>query len=98
MQTSENAAMKTKFGLAEGQSGGMIVTKVVEMSSSEGILAVGDVITTIGGQDVGEDGSVSFRGFERISLVNEVTSCRPGDDLPLSIVRDGEKLEVVVRV
>ena len=74
MQTTENAAIKQKYELSDGHQGGMIVTKVVEMSSADEVLQEGDVITAIGDQEVGEDGSVAFRGFERISLVHEVTS------------------------
>jgi S1-C subfamily serine protease len=107
MQTTENAAIKHKYGISAGDAadgasdssgtgGGMIVTKVVELSSSEGVLQEGDVITTIGGQEVGEDGSVAFRGFERISLVHEVTSCRPGDELPLTVLREGELTELSI--
>ena len=41
-------------------------------------------------------GSVAFRGFERISFVNLVTSRRPGESLPLTIVRDGAEMELDV--
>ena len=39
---------------------------------------------------------MAFRGFERISFVNLVTSRRPGESLPLTIVRDGAELELDV--
>jgi S1-C subfamily serine protease len=95
MQTSENAALKRKYGLSEAV-GGMIVTRVVELSSSDGVLQAGDVITHIGDEEVGEDGSVAFRGFERISLVHKVTSCRPGDDLPLTVLRGDQHVNLTV--
>ena len=39
---------------------------------------------------------MAFRGFERISFVNLVTSRRPGESLPLTIVRDGAEMELDV--
>ena len=98
MQTTENAAIKQKYELSDGHQGGMIVTKVVEMSSADEVLQEGDVITAIGDQEVGEDGSVAFRGFERISLVHEVTSCRPGDDLPLTVLRGGQSMNLTLNL
>ena len=96
MQTTENAAIKRKYGLNDGHQGGMIVTKVVELSSSDGVLQEGDVITHIGDEEVGEDGSIAFRGFERISLVHKVTSCRPGEDLQLTVLRNDQKMNLTL--
>ena len=60
------------------------VTNLIGVSSA-GILEEGDVIKSVGGQAVGEDGSVAFRGFERISLVHAVTAIpHPSPLTPLS--------------
>lgn len=66
------------------------MTKVAPGSSADGVLRVGDVILAIGGEPLGEDGSVQLRGFERISFAYLITSRRPGQRLELEVGRGGE--------
>jgi hypothetical protein len=91
IQPSENPFMKAKYGIGDSRQG-VLVTKVVDLSSAADVLKAGDVIQTVDGKALGEDGSVPFRGYERISFVHFVTQRRPGQPLAITVQRAGESL------
>ena len=71
-----------------GITGGAVVRQVLEDGPSAGVLAQGDVITSVGGTDVSSPADV----------VAAVKAVEPGDVLSFTVVRDGETLTVEVEV
>ena len=71
-----------------GIAGGAVVGQVLVDGPSAGLLAQGDVITSVGGTDVSSPADV----------VDAVKTVEPGDVLSFTVVRDGETLTVEVEV
>jgi S1-C subfamily serine protease len=90
-QMIENATLKAACRLPPGGSG-VMVSKTIPVSSLSGVLQPGDVICAIDGQPIADDGTVVFRGDERISFAHLLTSKYVGEDVALSVVRGGQAL------
>jgi S1-C subfamily serine protease len=85
------------LGLAP-KAHGVLVTGVVYGGSAWKVLEPGDVVSEIGGVSVASDGTVPLRRGEPVDLSYVVTQHQVGETLPLSIVRNGKKKSVKVRL
>ena len=94
-QTMENASIKRKFGLKDGQEGALVLS-ILSGSPAEGKLQPGDVITAIDGHPVADDCTVEFRPKERTSFIYYVQQRQVGEDLQLKILRSGN--EKVIKI
>jgi S1-C subfamily serine protease len=90
-QPVENRDLRQLYGVPPGR-GGVLVTRVSPDSAAKAVLRRGDVLTSLGGQAIGADGTVEFRPRERTSLAFLVDSRQVGEQLPLEVLRDGEAL------
>lgn len=87
-QKMENPDMKRKYGLTETMSG-VVVNHVVLGSSAQGILEKGDVIVSIDGHSVGDDGTVELRRKERTHYSYYIDMHQLGEDIQIGILRRG---------
>ncbi len=87
-QTMENESLRKMHGLSEDQSG-TLVAYVVPGHPSEGLIKPGDVILSVDGHDISNDGTVEFRPKERTSLNYYVEMRQVGEKIDLDIWRDG---------
>jgi S1-C subfamily serine protease len=95
IQTMENEDLKKMYGLKENESG-ILVTSVIPGSPSEGIIKPRDVIMSIDGHDIADDGTVEFRPDERTSNNYFVQQHQIGEQISLEILRNGKKKKVLV--
>ena len=94
-QGLENVLLRTTLGL--GPDGhGVAVIKLDHGGSSDGVLAVRDVITAIDGHAIANNGTVQYRGHHRTRLDVALVGRYVGDRIPLSTVRAGQRREVEV--
>jgi S1-C subfamily serine protease len=94
-QVLENPQLREHCGLAEGQSG-VLLTKVAALLDSDDKLRAGDVLLSIDGLDIANDGTIEFRPGERIGLDYAVDRKQIGDSLALRLLRGGKPREVVL--
>jgi len=94
-QALENHFFQTIMKLNPSQlNHGVVVNHISKCSPAYGILQKFDVIAAIDGQPIACDGTVPFRGRERIMFDYLLSLKFAGDVCKLDIIRDGERKEV----
>lgn len=89
LQEMENPDLKRKYQVPAGQTG-MLVTRVLPGSPADGHLQAGDVLLSVAGHPIADDGTVEFRPRQRTSLAYWVQELQVGDQLALDILRAGQ--------
>ncbi len=89
-QTMENPSMQAYYRLGEEQSG-ILVRKVYPGSPVQRLILPGDVLLSINGYDVANDGTVCFRGEERTSCLFAVQEKQIGESVMVKILREGRE-------
>ncbi len=84
-QTAVAVALE-ELGFDAIKPNGVLVAEVVEGSSADGVLAPGDVLIELAGQDT----------ISANSLINRMTELAPGDLVELIVSRDDETIEATV--
>lgn len=97
MQGMENRDLKKKYGLGEKETG-MLVVKIARGSAAEGVLQEGDVLLSVEGHPIADDGTAEFRGKERTSVSYYIQAHQLGDPLTAEILRDGRRQGVTVQL
>lgn len=88
----ENSAQRTRLGMDKGQSG-ILMTHVIESGSVDGHVEPGDVILTVDGVPVANDGTVvSVSG--RVLFSDLINAHHVGDSVILEILRNGKMISV----
>ncbi len=95
MQGMENPDLKKKYGMAPKQTG-MLAVKVVRGSPAESALKEGDVLLSIEGHRIADDGTVDFRDKERTSISYYIQAHQIGEKLQLEVLRDGKPQPIEV--
>ncbi len=89
-QKLESDALRTYLRM-EANDSGVLVTRVIHGSSAFGVLEEEDVITRIGGEAVANDGSISFRGDDRVHFSHVLARHHVGDRMEIEVLRHGER-------
>ncbi|KAL7537794.1 hypothetical protein ACHAXR_008085 [Thalassiosira sp. AJA248-18] len=76
------------------RSTGVMVRRVQPTSGAYGFLRSMDVILAIDDISLGNDGKIPFRRGERVDLGGYITSLFEGDEVQLTIWREGKEVEV----
>jgi hypothetical protein len=88
----ENPSLRSKHKLKHPTSG-ILVTKVAPMAAAaKAGMKENDILTSIGGSKIGNDGTIDFRRGERLSFRHNIGNHRIGEKLELKILRDGKAL------
>ena len=95
MQGMENRDLKRKYRMGEKETG-MLVLKVARGSPAEGSLKEGDVLLSVEGRAIADDGTVEFRDRERTSVSYYIQAHQLGDPLEAEILREGKRQPVSV--
>ncbi len=94
-QTLDSPAAKRAHGLKSGDSG-VLVIKVFDDSPVDGILQQDDVILSINGFDVADDGSINFSEDMRTDYKHAIDLKHVDEELTITYVRQGELLKSTV--
>lgn len=94
-QQMENPGKRSRFGMDEDQSG-VRVLAIADGAAADGILQVNDVLLSIEGNLIADDGTVEFRPKERTSFSFFVQSRQVGELIDMTILRDGEQMELTI--
>ena len=92
-QALENEDLRRMHGMGEEQTGIVIRAVAPETHVAEA-LEVDDVLLSVEGQQVGNDGSVSFLDGERIQVTHLLSDKFRGDILKVEVLREGEVLSL----
>ena len=84
-QTAQNKALRRSLGLRGAE--GILITKAG--GSVKGVLEPGDVVSSVAGAPVADDGTIQLRGAERVHVAHAITSRRVGDEIDVGFVRAG---------
>jgi S1-C subfamily serine protease len=94
-QTMENPGLRASVQMSEAQTG-VLLTYVAPDSTARDILQAGDVLLAIEGRPIANDGTIPFRGTERIQFANEVQKKFMGESVRCTILRNGKAMEVTI--
>ena len=96
-QRMENPDLRLKYGMAEKQTG-VLVNEIYLGSPGEGIIKPGDIILSVNGHNIENDGTVDFRKGERTSFRYYVQKKQINDTLPLEILREDEVIRIQTKL
>lgn len=88
-QNMENPGMKEKFGMTNGETG-VLVNHVYWNSAALGKVEMNDVILSIDGHHIADNGTIEFRPGERTLYTYYSDLHQIGDTINLKILRNGE--------
>jgi S1-C subfamily serine protease len=94
-QGMENPGLRD-YARMKSTETGVLVTYIAPTSSARGILKIGDVLMAIGGKSIANDGTILFRGAERIHFSYAVQDKFMGETVHLSILRNGKTMEATI--
>ena len=97
MSKLENPALKRYYGLDENQTG-VLIDKVMPLGNSAGVLKQGDIVLSINGKNVQDDGTIEFRDGEYTSAKYVVDLLQMGDSVKLKIWRNRKIEEITVNL
>jgi C-terminal processing protease CtpA/Prc len=95
LQDMENPDLKQKYLVPEERTG-MLVSKVLVGSPADGQIEVGDVILSVDGHPVADDGTVEFRPRQRTRISYFVQLHQVGEPMEVEILRDGAVQELTL--
>jgi S1-C subfamily serine protease len=90
-QKMENPTIKAYYGLDE-KTTGKLVADIVYNAPVINVIQKGDIITSIDGHNIEDDGTVSFREHEYTDFGYYVDMHQMGDSVKLEIIREGKKM------
>lgn len=94
-QTLENDAMRDWLGMKPGQSG-VRAMKIARGSSADGVIRTEDVLLSINGASIFNDGQVRFRGDKKIGFGYFLTRKQVGEKVKMRVLRGGKETDVLV--
>jgi S1-C subfamily serine protease len=94
-QTMENPALRTHYQMKEKQTG-VLLTYIAPGSTTQGIVQTGDVLLAIEGRPIANDGTIPFRGNERIRFANAVHTKFIGETVRCRILRKGKVMDITI--
>jgi len=96
-QKMENPDIREKYQMKQNHSG-ILVIGILYDSSAKNIINIDDVVLSIEGKDIENDGSVEFRTGERTSLNYIVQKKFINDVITIKVLRKGEIKELKVKL
>jgi hypothetical protein len=85
-QKTDNPALRAYFGMLPHETG-VLVTSVMTVCPSAGLIELDDLLLEVDGEVVANDGTVSFRGWERVAFDHLISLKKPGQAVELKVRR-----------
>lgn len=95
MQNMRNSDLRRYYKMPSGQTG-VLVTRVFPGSPADGKIKPGDVLLSIDGYKVANDGTVEFRPRERTEVSYVVQLHQVGEQVSVEVLRDGQVLAMQI--
>ena len=97
IQELENNSLKKRFGLPEDQTG-ILVTDVMDESTTGGLLRKYDILLKINGHPIADDGTVEFRPNERTNADYYIEQYQIGQQANIELFREKERKQVRIKM
>ena len=97
MQQMENPDLRKSFRMSKDQTG-VLISQVYPDSPAEGILQKGDIILSIEGVSIANDGTIEFRKGERTFFSYTLQRKQIGDSIYLKVLRAGKEETLTIRL
>jgi len=94
-QAMENPGLRAHVQMSDKQTG-VLITYLAPGAAARDIVQIGDVLLAIEGKPIANDGTISFRGTERIHFANEVQGKFIGETISCRIMRDGKAMDITI--
>lgn len=92
----ENPSLRKRYNISSKYSG-VLVTKVSKLgAAARGGVKEHDVILSIDGCNVQNDGTIDFRQDERLAFIHKVGSRVIGESMKLEVLRNGKVLKLTI--
>ena len=96
-QEMENPDIRHKFAMTEKQTG-VLVDRISTDSPARGVLKSGDIILSVDGTDIENDGTIEFRKGERTSYDYLIQKKYIDDTVQMKILRENEILNLEIKL
>jgi S1-C subfamily serine protease len=96
-QKIESDALRDYARLKLGQSG-VLITRVMYGGSAAGVIYEGDVLLSVSGTRLEQDGTVVLRGEDRVDFSHLVSQRRIGETLSCELLRKGKRVKVKLKM
>ncbi len=96
-QNLENPTIKAYYGLDENTTG-KLVADMGYNSPAKGIIKEGDIIISVDGHNIEDDGTVEFRNHEYTKFAYFVESHQMGESVNFELIRDSKKISVNIKL
>ncbi len=96
-QDLENEALRSLYGMASDVTG-ILVVDVSQKSSVYGVLESGDIVLSIDGHTIKNDGTVEFLPQQYTSLMYFIDQKQIGESIRLEILRNTKKMSVAIKI
>eukprot|EP00112_Aurelia_sp_Birch-Aquarium-sp1_P012613 Seg2652.1 transcript_id=Seg2652.1/GoldUCD/mRNA.D3Y31 product="Protease Do-like 10 mitochondrial" protein_id=Seg2652.1/GoldUCD/D3Y31 len=96
-QPIEAEQMRSYFKLAPDDTG-VLVANILKLSCGHDIVKKGDILMSIDGCEIADNGTVLFRGDERIYWNYLLHSKFPGEAVKALILRSGKKVQIEIKL
>jgi len=94
-QKMENPILRESFGMTKKQKG-ILVNRIAPTAPVAGVLKEKDVLLAFAGQQIGYDGTVKLRKDERVAFSWIVAQKFYGEQVTLTVLRDGKELDIEI--
>jgi hypothetical protein len=98
MSFLENQTFRKSLGMTEKELSGVMVREVAPTAATKDLLRPSDVILSVDGISLANDGKIPFRPGERVSLSCFIQTKFVGDTMRLQVLREEKELEMDVPV
>jgi len=95
VQNMENTHLREAFGMTTSQKG-VLINRVNPTSAAAKVLKAKDILMAFEGEQIGYDGTVKLRKHERVTWTWLVSQKFYGEEVKLTILRNGEVKEVTI--
>lgn len=96
-QSMENPTIKAYYGLDDNTTGKLVVDMSYN-APAKGIIEIDDIIVSIDGHKIEDDGTVAFRENEYTDFAYYVDMHQIGESVTLELIRKGKKMKVNVKL
>jgi len=94
-QKIESDALREYARLKPKQTG-VLISRVMFAGSAAGLIREGDVLLSVGGTRIEQDGTIILRGEDRVDFSHVISQRRVGETLKCELLRQGKRIEVKV--
>jgi S1-C subfamily serine protease len=96
-QNLKSLSLRKYYKLSPDQTG-IVITKVLYGGSSDGLLKEDDILESLDGYSIDNEGYITVLKSERVNWYYLFALYSPGDEVPIVVFRDGREIRLKVKL